>query len=198
MYNWRAAGVLLTILFSLVSAFPLGGQPPGAEFFGAGRRVPSIMGRSANEATAILRQYGLRGRDSGRAPSTEYRPGTVIDQDPRPGSTIPKNRLVAYWLADQEPSGVVVNAGQDPSDIVADVVKVFGALAAILVVAFIATKLARRPPPKIKLVPFKDYGEQHVASSPGPLVFALELCPVLDLGNQELDKVGPLVAQGEG
>jgi hypothetical protein len=45
-------------------------------------------------------------------------------------------------------------------------------------------------------VPVKDDGEQHVA--PRPLVFTVELCPVIDLGDQELDKVGRLVEQRGG
>jgi hypothetical protein len=57
------------------------------------------------------------------------------------------------------------------------------------------TKLAP-PLPKIEVVPVKDYGEQYVA--PRPLVFAVELSPVIDPGYQELDKVGPLVEQQGG
>src|SRR5262249_18139915 len=44
-----------------------------------------------------------------------------------------------------------------------------------------------RLPPKIELVPFKDYGEQHVA--PRPPALAVELCAVLDPGDQALAKV---------
>jgi hypothetical protein len=51
--------------------------------------------------------------------------------------------------------------------------------------------------PKIELVPSKDDGEQQIVS-PVPLPFALELCPVLDPGDQKLEKVGPLVAAGGG
>jgi hypothetical protein len=72
------------------------------------------------------------------------------------------------------------------------------------VVAFIATILFRRrrrkitdaPPPKVEVVPVKDYGEQQVA--PSSLVLVVELCPVVDPGDQELDKVGPLVEQRGG
>jgi hypothetical protein len=52
------------------------------------------------------------------------------------------------------------------------------------------------PVPMIEVVPIKDDGKQRVA--PRPLVFAVELCPVIDPGHQELDKVGPLVEQRGG
>ena len=46
------------------------------------------------------------------------------------------------------------------------------------------------------ILPVKDkdyYGEQYVA--PSPFVLSVNLCPVLDPGEQALDKVGPLVEQ---
>jgi hypothetical protein len=73
-------------------------------------------------------------------------------------------------------------------------VKILGTLAAISFVALIASKLAQHFFPKI--VPFKDNGEQHITSPLDRLVFAFELYAVLDPGNQELDKVDPLVQQG--
>jgi hypothetical protein len=79
----------------------------------------------------------------------------------------------------------------------ADWVKILGTLVAFGVVAFIVHSLKR--PPKVEVVSVKDkdyYGEQHVA--PSQLVLAVELCPVLDPGDQELDKVGPLVEQRGG
>jgi hypothetical protein len=74
-------------------------------------------------------------------------------------------------------------------------------LGALVVVAFIVWRLKRekekkndrRPPTKAEVVPVKDYGEQYVI--PRPPVLAVALCPVLDPGNQTLDKVGPLVEQ---
>ena len=119
------------------------------------------------EANATLRQSGLRGRDSGREQSAKYRPGTVARQDPRPGDPIPQNRVIAYWLAPVS-TGLVDQLKRWLHVVtVADVVKILGALAAIFLVAFILTKLI--PHHKIKVVPLKDYGEQHVTSPPGPL-----------------------------
>jgi hypothetical protein len=77
---------------------------------------------------------------------------------------------------------------------------VLGALVAIGVVALIVHWSKRydgRRPPKVAVVPVKDkdyYGEQYVA--PSPLVLTVNLCPVLDPGEQALDKVGPLIHQG--
>jgi hypothetical protein len=76
---------------------------------------------------------------------------------------------------------------------------ILGALVAIGVVALIVHLSKRydgRRLPKIEVVPVKDkdyYGEQYVA--PSPLVLTVKLCPVLDPGDQALDKVGPLVEQ---
>ena len=77
---------------------------------------------------------------------------------------------------------------------------IFGTPVAISVVAFIVHRLRQkkndpRPPPKVEVVPVKDYGEQHVA--PRPPVLAVELYPVLDPGDQVL-KVGPLIKQPRG
>jgi hypothetical protein len=77
---------------------------------------------------------------------------------------------------------------------------IFSTPVAISVVAFIVhllkKKIDPRPPPKIEIVSVKDYGEQHVA--PGPAALALELCAVLDPGDQALAKVGPLREQRGG
>jgi hypothetical protein len=76
---------------------------------------------------------------------------------------------------------------------------ILGALVALGVVALIVHLLRRYRRwrhPKVEAVPVKDkdyYGEQYVA--PSPFVLAVELCPVLDPGDQALDKVGPLVEQ---
>jgi len=146
------------------------------------------MGRSPQDATAILEQHGLRGNESGRGPSWGYRSGTVSRQDPPPNAPIPDNRVVSYSLAQGIPAQVIIE------------------LFAIGVVAFIVDRLRRRRkkndrprPPKVEVVPVKDkdyYGEQHV--EPSPLVLTVELCPVLDPGDQELDKIGSLVEQRGG
>jgi hypothetical protein len=63
------------------------------------------MGKSPQDANAILRQHGLRGMESGRGPSMDYEPGTVSRQDPSPNAPIPENGLVRYWLASEPPAG---------------------------------------------------------------------------------------------
>ena len=196
------------------------------------------MGRSPREANAILRQNGLSGTESGRGPSTRYRPGTVSRQDPPPNAPIPKDGLVKYWLAPVAPAQVSPTPGSaqvspspestqvSPSPGSAQISPkpgstqvsagpwdwesflqknvrlrmvdvILGALVAIGVVALIVHWSKRydgRRLPKVAVVPVKDkdyYGEQYV--TPSPLVLAVELCPVLDPGDQALDKVGPLV-----
>jgi hypothetical protein len=81
-----------------------GTQDQGTQ--GPSQTVPSIMGRSPQDVNTILGQHGLRGMESGREPSTDYRSGTVIRQDPSPNAPIPENRLVRYWAA-QGPSQTV-------------------------------------------------------------------------------------------
>jgi hypothetical protein len=76
---------------------------------------------------------------------------------------------------------------------------ILGALGAIAAVALIVHLYNRWHLPRVAVVPVKDkdyYGEQYVA--PSSFVLAVELCPVLDSGNQALDKVGPLVDQRGG
>jgi beta-lactam-binding protein with PASTA domain len=96
-----------------------GTQGPGTQDHGTqGRQtVPSVMGKSPQEANAILGQRGLKGMESGRAPSTDYRAGTVSRQDPSPNAPVPKNRLVRYWVA-QGPSQTVPSImGRSPQDV---------------------------------------------------------------------------------
>ena len=117
---WRNVRVLVAIVLLVASAVPLAGQEravtpphhapyqvphqvppawqqPGSEGHGG---VPSIIGRSAQDANAILGQHHLIGSESGQGPSAEYRPGTVIRQDPPPKAPIPDDRVVKYSLAE--------------------------------------------------------------------------------------------------
>jgi hypothetical protein len=67
-------------------------------------QVPFIMGQSAEDAEATLRQYHLVGRPMGSEPSTEYRPGTVSRQEPHADATIPQDGVVRYWLVAATPT----------------------------------------------------------------------------------------------
>src|SRR5260370_33896711 len=82
---------------------------------GPGQTVPSIMGKSPQDVKAILGQRELRGMESGRGPSRDYRPGTVSRQDPSPNAPIPEDGLVRYWLA-QGPAQTVPSIIDRKSD----------------------------------------------------------------------------------
>ena len=210
---------------------------------GPAQTVPSIMGKSPQDANAILRQHGLTGTESGRGPSTDYQYGTVIRQDPPPNAPIPENGLVSYQLAEEtqispstgsaqlspspgstqvSPSPASAQVSPSPEStqvppsptsaqvsasawnwksflqknvrLMVDVI--LGSLVAIAVVALLVQRYNWRRLPKVAVLPVKDkdyYGEQYVA--PSPFVLSVNLCPVLDPGEQALDKVGPLVEQ---
>jgi hypothetical protein len=126
------------------------------------------MGMSPQDANAILGQHGLRGNESGHAPSRDYSPGTVSRQDPPPNALIPENRVVSYWLA----QGAAPQVSPSPWDFNnflqgrPGMAIILGALVAIGVVAFVVHWLKR---PRVEIVPVKDkdyYGEQRFAPSP--------------------------------
>ncbi len=164
--GWRVVCVLLAIVFSVAGAVPLAGQEPLATQRPGTQRAPDTQRHGTPTGTR-------RGADR------RWRGGTQ-----------------------GTPTGTWGSGDRGWRD--ADSVIVLGALAAISVVAFIVRRFKRnkekkndpRPPPKVEVVPVKDYGEQHVA--PSPPVFAVELCPVLDPGDQALEKIGPLVEQRGG
>jgi serine/threonine-protein kinase len=61
--------------------------------------VPRIIGRSANEASAILSDMGLRMRISRREPSDKYPEEAVIDVNPSPGSSVREHGTVSVVLS---------------------------------------------------------------------------------------------------
>jgi len=163
-------------------------------------RVPDIVGLELRRGLGALTEAGLVGTSAGEERSNR-RPDEITHQRPQAGTLVDAGSSVQVWVAKSAPPP----PGDDSDkggrerhihDLLA-VVVTLGALASIPVLAFIAAKLFRWQFPKIKVMPFKDHGEQHI-EPPGALVFALELYPVLDLGDQELEKVGPLVSEGGG
>ena len=168
--SWRGARIVLAIAFSVAIAVPLAGQEPSATP-GPGRHHPGPPRRGPQDD--VPPGHG----PPGRGPQDYVPPG----HDPQ----------------------VNGDGGQrDPDSVI-----ILRLLVAIGVVAFIVyivywlkreerKKKYRRPPPKVEVVPVKDYGEQHVI--PRPPRLAVELCPVLDAGNQALDKVSPLAEQRGG
>src|SRR5260370_93851 len=83
---------------------------------GPAQTVPSIMGKSPQDANAILGQRELRGMESGRGPSRDYQPGTVSRQDPSPNARIPEDGLVRYWLAQGPAQTVPSSMGKSAQD----------------------------------------------------------------------------------
>ena len=180
--DWRVVCILLAIVFSVASAVPLAAEVPSATP-GPGRHHPGPPRRGPQDYVPPDRGPPRRGPQDYVPPSRG--PPRRGPQDYVPPSPGPPGRG---------------DGGQRDGDSVI----ILRLLVAIGVVAFIVywlkreerKKKYRRPPPKVEVVPVKDYGEQHVI--PRPPRLAVELCPVLDAGNQALDKVSPLAEQRGG
>jgi len=78
---------------------PLAAQSPSLNRFIGGRKVPSLGGKSPQEANEKLKEYDLIGVLVGTEPSPNNPPGTVNHQDPPAGAPIPYPGIVRYWLA---------------------------------------------------------------------------------------------------
>jgi serine/threonine-protein kinase len=62
--------------------------------------VPNLTGRSVNDASALLADYGLALRvEDQRRPDPRIEPGRVVAQDPVPGVTTRRQRSVKVWLS---------------------------------------------------------------------------------------------------
>jgi serine/threonine-protein kinase len=63
-------------------------------------QVPSLLGRTASEATAIAAQHGLTIRvDDSRRPDPEVPADHVLAQEPAPGAPLRQQRSVRVWLS---------------------------------------------------------------------------------------------------
>jgi beta-lactam-binding protein with PASTA domain len=66
-------------------------------------RAPDLVGQQAGTARATLERRGLHpGREQSR-PTTEQRPGTVLAQDPKPGTPIERGSTINLWVAAAPP-----------------------------------------------------------------------------------------------
>jgi beta-lactam-binding protein with PASTA domain len=64
-------------------------------------QVPSLTGRTVNEATQVLSDIGLTLRvEEGRRLDAKIPAGRVAAQDPRPGVTTRSQRNIKVWLSD--------------------------------------------------------------------------------------------------
>ncbi len=162
----RGNSLLLAIVFSVGSAFPLAGQPPAGQ---------------TTQRTFFLRPV----------------PQSPVPQFPRPTKPpVSPTARPTKAPAIKTPFPATPRASAEPTPQVNSnawngIIIILGALG-VSVIVWVWPRS-----PKVKLVPFKDYGEQSITSA-GPLLLALKLCPVLDPGNQELEKIGALVATRGG
>jgi hypothetical protein len=153
-------------------------------------RVPPVVGRELKGGLDAISKAGLippLPQSVGKERSNR-RSGEITRQDPPAKTLVKRGTPVEVWVS----VGSTPPPPPPPSPWHWVAAIILGALAATGIMHMIPA-----PTPKVELVSFKDYGEQQIASS-GPLAFALELCPVVDLGDQKLEKVGPLVAAGGG
>ena len=188
----RVVSILLAIVFSVASAVPLAGQEPPF-------RTPPVKPAPSRQPTWGQPQPGQ--------PAWDQQPGKPARGQPTPdkhewGQPTPDKH---GWIKPTPDKHGWIKPTPDkhgwvhPTPPVSPWRIILGAL---VVVAFIVWRLRRqkekknhlRHPTKAEVVPVMDYGAQHVI--PRPPVLAVELCPVLDPGNQTLDKVGPLEQRG--
>lgn len=64
-----------------------------------GTPLPSVIGQSADQAAAILKQYGLFVEFGEKVNSTEFPPDVVMSTDPKPGDTVKKGDTVRIILS---------------------------------------------------------------------------------------------------
>jgi hypothetical protein len=179
--DWRVVCILLAIVFSVASAVPLAAQVPLA--------TPGPGKHHAGPPSHGPQDYV----PPSHGPPSHGPPGHGPQGHGPPGHGPPGHGPPGHDPPDYG------DGGQRDADSV-----ISPLLVAIGVVAFIVyllkreerKKKYRRPPPKVEVVPVNDYGEQHVI--PRPPRLAVELCPVLDAGNQALDKASPLAEQRGG
>jgi len=207
--SWRVVYVLLGIVFLVASAVPLVGQEPSATQ-SPGKRRPvdqppyNQPQPHDNQPQPPYNQPQPPHHNQPQPPYNQPQPHHNQPQPPYNQPQPPYNQPQPPY--DQPSIKPTETEGGDHGGLSARDwgIIIFGTPVAISVVAFIVRWLKRdkekendrRPPPKIDVAPVKDYGEQHVA--PRPPALAVELCPVLDPGDQALDKVGPLIEQRGG
>jgi eukaryotic-like serine/threonine-protein kinase len=96
-----SAGKLLIIVGALATTFII--TFAAAMRVALGTReveVPSLVGRSVTDATAVLTDLGLRLRiDENRRPHDEVPPGDIVQQDLPPGMTTRPERTIRVWLS---------------------------------------------------------------------------------------------------
>lgn len=79
--------------------------------------VPSILGKTPEEAQEILNQLGLGMEKVGEEASSEYPKGQIMAQNEESGSKVPKNTTIGYTLSTGESAITVPNiVGQSQAD----------------------------------------------------------------------------------
>jgi len=95
------AGKILMLVVGLATTFVLSFAVSMRLALKAGEvRVPDLTARTANEATAIVNDFGLTLKvDESRRPDSRIATGRVLAQEPAPGSIARRQRSVKVWLS---------------------------------------------------------------------------------------------------
>lgn len=71
-------------------------------------RVPALAGRTVNEASDLLAEYGLALRvDDNPRPDDAVAPGRIVQQDPAPGTDLRRGRTIRVWVSSGSRSTIV-------------------------------------------------------------------------------------------
>src|SRR5215204_2148147 len=62
--------------------------------------VPTLVGRTVNDATVVLTQVGLKLKvEEGRRPDPKVAAGQILTQEPQPGASTRRERSVKVWVS---------------------------------------------------------------------------------------------------
>jgi len=182
MYNWRFAPVLLAIVFSVGSAVPLAAQRPTASPIPNFKSQPHpAMHKGSDQENYTGSSGGHKENYTGSGGG--HKGGTGSGGGHKGGHTGSGGGHTGGHTG-RGGGHTGGHTGTDPGTYAT----IFFIIIGVLIVIAIIVYLLR---PKVRLVPVKDNGEQRVTDLP---MLGLELYPVLDRGDQELQEIVPLVA----
>ena len=105
-----AAAIGILILYLIIHTFDVfgpGGSSKSTEASSGAAsdstmemvKVPDLLGKTENEAQAVLKEMGLGYKYLGEVSSNSYSPGQIAEQDTNPGSTVAKNTRIGYSIS---------------------------------------------------------------------------------------------------